>query len=287
MLEKRDLQVRLLESGRVIIACTNDDTPANADPASSTSSSSSTGSANSNGNPSNNNNNSNSSSSAGIGGSNNSSSSSAAGRSDDEIICLPIHYSESAFNSLGLQDLRALYRKLGVSMNGLIEVEEMRRNLVSLGFIKVDRDARSTVHSEPAPMDLEVRIEDIDEAEPAAASTNTASRSNQRSGQNTTAGQSFSGSHTHSIYAPQSVYSSSSSSSSSSSAPFQAGSGPNPASNVNSGAFVLESDLVHSMSVRELKSIMKAYGVDSSNCLEKEDLIERMRCSGKIVIRSS
>jgi hypothetical protein len=112
MLEKRDLQVRLLESGRVIIACTNDDTPANADPASSTSSSSSTGSANSNGNPSNNNNNSNSSSSAGIGGSNNSSSSSAAGRSDDEIICLPIHYSESAFNSLGLQDLRALYRKL-------------------------------------------------------------------------------------------------------------------------------------------------------------------------------
>jgi hypothetical protein len=55
----------------------------------------------------------------------------------------------------------------------------------------------------------------------------------------------------------------------------------NPASN---DTFILDFDLVNSMSVREVKSIMTAYGIDHTGCLEKSEMIDRMRRSPKILI---
>ena len=50
------------------------------------------------------------------------------------------------------------------------------------------------------------------------------------------------------------------------------------------GDFVLGRDLVESMSIRELKSIMEAYGISTERCLERRDLLERMNADSRITL---
>jgi len=51
-----------------------------------------------------------------------------------------------------------------------------------------------------------------------------------------------------------------------------------------SAQFQLGRGLLMSFSIRELKSIMEAYGISPSHCLERQDLIDRMSQDGRISI---
>jgi hypothetical protein len=59
---------------------------------------------------------------------------------------------------------------------------------------------------------------------------------------------------------------------------------PASSSTGNSAQFQLGRDLLNSLSIRELKSIMEAYGISSNNCLERQDLIDRMSQGSRISI---
>jgi hypothetical protein len=45
---------------------------------------------------------------------------------------------------------------------------------------------------------------------------------------------------------------------------------------------MLSTELVESMSIRELKSIMEAYHIPTDKCLERRDLLDRLRASSQI-----
>ncbi|KAJ1388730.1 hypothetical protein B484DRAFT_1471 [Ochromonadaceae sp. CCMP2298] len=50
--------------------------------------------------------------------------------------------------------------------------------------------------------------------------------------------------------------------------------------------FPLSEEVLRDLSVREMRSIMRAYGVDEAGCLEKSDLAERLRASPRVRIVS-
>jgi len=59
---------------------------------------------------------------------------------------------------------------------------------------------------------------------------------------------------------------------------------PASSSTESSAQFQLGRDLLMNLSIRELKSIMEAYGISSNNCLERQDLIDRMSQDSRISI---
>jgi hypothetical protein len=99
-LEKRDLRQRLLDSGRVCLVNDNE-RPANSNDK----------------NP----------------GDNDSTINRAARSiSTDDIICLPLRFSADELRAMRLSDIRILYRNLGLSMSGLLDLDDMKRNFIVL-----------------------------------------------------------------------------------------------------------------------------------------------------------
>jgi hypothetical protein len=43
-------------------------------------------------------------------------------------------------------------------------------------------------------------------------------------------------------------------------------------------------DILNEMSIKEIKSIMIAYSIDMNNCIEKSDMIRKMKESKKVNI---
>ena len=50
----------------------------------------------------------------------------------------------------------------------------------------------------------------------------------------------------------------------------------------NDDRLTLSDTLLFDMSIREIKSIMSAFGVDSAGCLEKNDMIERIKACNRV-----
>lgn len=55
-------------------------------------------------------------------------------------------------------------------------------------------------------------------------------------------------------------------------------------SSASEAQFQLSRDLLMNLSIRELKSIMEAYGISTDNCLERQDLIDKMSQNSRITI---
>ncbi len=57
-----------------------------------------------------------------------------------------------------------------------------------------------------------------------------------------------------------------------------------PSTTSGDARFQLGKTLLATMSVREIKSIMQAYNISSSDCLERQDLLDRMAQDGRIIL---
>lgn len=55
-------------------------------------------------------------------------------------------------------------------------------------------------------------------------------------------------------------------------------------SGMGEGTFALGSDLLRAMSVRELKSILSSYGINSTNCIDRQDLVDLLKADCRFTI---
>ena len=176
-----------------------------------------------------------------------------------------IEMSREQFESLGVGELRRHLANFGLSSVGVIEKYELRERLLASGRIELvegtsegnDTAQPSAVVSaaQPSSEDFE-QVDAMDSTDTLSAADNPAPSSSEPVTALDPPGQ------------PLSLIETQSSSTSAPALP--------------SDRFQIHQDVISSMSIRELKSFMHSFDISTADCVEREEMVKRIRDSNRI-----
>ena len=224
----------------------------------------------------------------------------AASDSVDLIEGVPLlDIPEEEWEAIGVKGLRQLLKGYGISDKDALMKSELRNLLLTSGRIRVmPREVEATPAgaaevSAPAPIIAEAQPtvplspEEKEELSWVYVSTTDSDAHADGSAGTSTARPTTSDSDSMmDVQSPRESVQSAPAAAEASQPPVAVAPTAAPASNSteSSAQFQLGRDLLMNLSIRELKSIMEAYGISSNNCLERQDLIDRMSQDSRISI---